>query len=85
MPIAMSIVPSYFPVKNVPSIDNTSQQYVNASTHCPNVQNAQRKYYLPSDPITSGLGTYSKCILVFFAFIACNMAGKHSYALAQSP
>jgi hypothetical protein len=32
MLITMSTVPSYFPIKNVPSIDNTSQQYLNASS-----------------------------------------------------
>jgi hypothetical protein len=85
MPIAISIVPSYFPVKNVPSIDNASQQCLNAFTHCSNVHNARKKYCLPSNPITLGFGTYSKCIPRFFAFIACNMTGKCSYTSAQSP
>jgi hypothetical protein len=49
------------------------------------VQNAWRKYYLPSGPITSGFRTFSKCIPGLFAFIACNMVGKRSYASAQSP
>jgi hypothetical protein len=78
MPIAMSNVPSYFLVKNVPSIDKTLQQYLKASMHYPNVQNAQKKYYLPLGPRISCLWMYQKCIPELFAFIACNMVDKRS-------
>src|SRR4051812_42032768 len=40
--IATINVPLYLPVKNVPSIDNTGRQYVNASMHCPKLQKARR-------------------------------------------
>jgi hypothetical protein len=71
VPIHISIVPSNFPVRNVPSIDQTmGLQCLNASTLWPKAQNALPKTCLP---FLVSLGKYSKCILGFTAFIASTL------------
>src|SRR6185312_7427962 len=51
--IAVSIVPLYLPVKNVPSIHRTGRQYINVLTHAPRQKKARSRN--PDPP--SKLGT----------------------------
>ena len=82
-PIAVSIVPLYLPIKNVPSIHRTGRQYINALTHATRQKKARSRN--PGPPYKLGTMQVSVALLGFLCIIADCMWGRLSYDASYVP
>ena len=76
-PIAVRIVPLYFPVKKVPSMQSKGRQYWKALTHAPRQKNT--RWRMAGPPSKFGNSFRAKWLPGFLSTIIDSMRGRLSY------